>query len=85
MNLCTDSGADSIFVTVNGSSDKLPGGISKSNMQFNGSDSIYMLDKTGPLPQVSTDGNTFTLDGVKLKSALDSSKVLTFKGALTCP
>ncbi len=85
MNLCTDSGADSIFVTVNGSSDKLPGGISKSNMQFNGSDSIYMLDKTGPLPQVSTDGNTFTLDGVKLKSALDSSKVLTFKGTLTCP
>jgi hypothetical protein len=85
MNLCTDSGDDSIFVTVNGSSDKLPGEVSKDNLGFNGSDSIYTIDKTGPMPQVSTDGNTITLDGVKVKSALDPSKVLTFSGKITCP
>jgi len=85
MNLCTDSGDESIFVTVNGSSEKLPGGISKDAMSFNGSDSIYSLDKSGPLPRVSADGNTFTLDGVKLTSVLDSSKEVTFSGTLTCP
>jgi hypothetical protein len=85
MNLCTSSGADSIFVTVKGSSDKLPGVVSKTQMDFDGTDSIYSIDKTGPLPQFSTDGNTVTLDGVKLKSVIDPSKEVTFAGKITCP
>jgi hypothetical protein len=85
MNLCTDSGADSVFVTVKGSSDKLPGVVSKTSMDFDGTDSIYTIDKTGPLPQFSTDGNTVTLDGVELKSVIDPTKVVTFAGKITCP
>ena len=85
MNLCTDSGADSIFVTVDGTTTQLPGVVSKTNMDFDGKDSIYTIDKTGPLPQFSTDGNTVTLDGVKLKSVIDPTKSVTFSGKVTCP
>ena len=74
-----------IYVVVKGSSDKLPGAVSKSTMDFNGSDSIYSLDKSGPSPQFASDGNSVKLDGVKLKSILDSSKEVTFSGTLTCP
>jgi hypothetical protein len=84
ISTCTSSGMG-IYVVVKGSSDKLPGAVSKTSMDFNGSDSIYTIDKTGPLPQFSSDGNTATLDGVKLKSVLDSSKEVTFAGKLTCP
>ena len=85
MNLCTSSNADSIWVTVDGSSDQLPGVVSASSMDFTGKDSIYTIDKSGPLPQFSTDGNTVTLDGVVLKSAIDSSKTVTLAGKITCP
>ena len=85
MNLCTDGGNDSIFVVVDGSSTKLPGVVSKTDMNFDGTDAIYHLDKTGPMPQFSTDGNTVTLDGVKLTSILKPSNVLTFSGKITCP
>jgi hypothetical protein len=84
ISTCAADGAG-LYVVVKGSSDKLSGAISKSTMDFNGSDSIYTIDKTGPLPQVSTDGNTFTLDGVTLKSVLDPTKEVTFAGKLTCP
>lgn len=74
-----------IYVVVKGSSDKLPGAITNSTMDFNGSDSIYTLDKTGASPQFASDGNSVKLDGVKLKSVIDSSKEITFSGTLTCP
>ena len=82
---CTSSSGMGIYVVVKGSSDKLPGAVSKSTMDFNGSDSIYTLDKTGPLPQFASDGNSVKLDGVKLKSIVDSTKEVTFSGTLTCP
>lgn len=85
MNLCDSSGADSIFVQVDGTDTKLPGVVSASNMDFDGTDSIYTIDKTGPLPSVSTDGNSVTLDGVILKSVIDPTKKLTFAGKITCP
>ncbi len=85
MNLCTDAGADSVFVEIDGSTDKLPGVVSKTNMDFDGHDSIYTIDKSGPLPQFSTDGNTVTLDGVKLKSVIDPTKSITFSGSIACP
>ena len=82
---CTSGPGMGIYVVVKGSSDKVPGAISKTTMDFNGSDSIYTLDKSGPLPQFASDGNSVKLDGVKLQSVLDSSKELTFAGSLTCP
>jgi hypothetical protein len=85
MNLCDSSGAYSIFVTVDGSSDKLAGVVSSSTMTFTGEDSIYTIDKSGPLPSVSSDGNSVTLNGVILKSVLDSTKTVTFAGKITCP
>jgi hypothetical protein len=85
IDLCTDSGDDSIYVTVTGSARKLPGEVSSSQMDFDGADSIYTIDKTGPLPVFSTDGTRITLDGVKLASVLDPSKVLTFAGTIACP
>ncbi len=85
MNICTDGGSDSIFVVVDGSSTKLPGVVTKTGMNFDGTDSIYQIDKTGPMPQFSTDGNTVTLDGVKLKSAIEPTHVVTFAGSITCP
>ena len=85
MNLCTSSNADSIWVTVDGSSDQLPGVVSASNMDFTGKDSIYNIDKSGALPKFSSDNNTVTLDGVVLKSVIDPSKSITFSGKITCP
>jgi hypothetical protein len=82
---CTSGPGMGIYVVVKGSTDKLPGAISKSTMDFNGSDSIYTIDKTGPLPKFASDGNSVKLDGVKLKSVIDSSKEVTFSGTLTCP
>jgi hypothetical protein len=84
VSTCTGSGMG-IYVVVKGSSDKLPGAVSKSTMGFNGADSIYTLDKTGALPQFASDGNSVKLDGVKLKSVIDSSNEVTFSGTLTCP
>lgn len=85
MNLCSDSGTDSIFVVVDGSSTKLPGVVTKTNMNFDGTDSIYQIDKTGPLPEFSTDGNTVTLDGVKLTSVIEPTHAITLSGSITCP
>ena len=85
MNLCANGDNDSIFVVVDGSTTKLPGVVSKNDMNFDGEDSIYHLDKTGPMPQFSTDGNTVTLDGVKLTSILKPSNAVTFSGKITCP
>ena len=85
MNLCTDNGGYSVFVTVDGDSDKLPGVIGKDNMDFTGKDSIYTIDKSGALPQISADGNTVKLDGVKLKSIIDPTKEITFAGSVVCP
>jgi hypothetical protein len=82
---CTSGPGMGIYVVVKGSSDKLPGAISKTTMDFNGSDSIYTIDKTGALPQFASDGNSVGLDGVKLKSVIDPSKEVTFSGTLTCP
>jgi hypothetical protein len=82
---CTSDPGMGIYVVVKGSSDKLPGAISKTTMDFNGSDSIYTLDKSGALPQFASDGNSIKLDGVKLKSIIDPSKEVTFSGTLTCP
>jgi len=82
---CTSGPGMGIYVVVKGSSDKLPGAISKTTMDFNGSDSIYTIDKTGALPQFASDGNSVKLDGVKLKSVVDPSKEVTFSGTLTCP
>ena len=85
MNLCSDGGTDSIIVVVDGSSTKLPGVVTKTNMNFDGTDSIYQIDKTGPLPEFSTDGNTVTFDGVKLTSVIEPTHVITFSGSITCP
>ena len=85
MNLCSDGGTDSIIVVVDGSSTKLPGVVTKTNMNFDGTDSVYQLDKTGPLPEFSTDGNTVTLDGVKLTSVIEPTHVITLAGSITCP
>ncbi|HEX4443236.1 MAG TPA: hypothetical protein VHZ81_06665 [Galbitalea sp.] len=85
INLCASSGSFSIFVTVAGTNTKLPGVVSATSMDFDGKDSIYTIDKTGPLPQVSSGGNSVTLDGVVLKSVIDSSKKVTFAGKVTCP
>jgi hypothetical protein len=85
LSTCTSAGGFGIYVVVKGSSDKLPGAISATTMDFNGSDSIYTLDKTGPSPQVASDDNSVKLDGVKLKSVIDPSKEVTFAGTLTCP
>jgi hypothetical protein len=82
---CASPAAYGIYVTVKGSTEKLPGSVSKTNMGFNGSDSIYTIDKTGPLPSFSSDGNSVSIDGVKLKSVLDPTKEITFAGKLTCP
>jgi hypothetical protein len=82
---CTSVPGMGIYVVVKGSSDKLPGAITKTTMDFNGSDSIYTIDKSGPLPQFASDGNSVGLDGVKLKSIIDPSKEVTFSGTLTCP
>jgi hypothetical protein len=82
---CTSDPGMGVYVIVKGSSDKLPGAISKTTMDFNGSDSVYTLDKTGALPQFASDGNSVVLDGVKLKSIIDPSKEVTFSGSLTCP
>jgi hypothetical protein len=85
ISTCTSSAGYGIYVVVKGSSDKLPGAVSKTTMDFNGSDSIYSLDKSAALPQFASDGKSVTLDGVKLQSVLDSSKEVTFSGTLTCP
>jgi hypothetical protein len=85
VSTCPSSGQMGIYVVVKGSSDKLPGAISTSTMDFNGSDSIYTLDKTGTLPKFASDGNSVKLDGVKLKSVINSSNEVTFSGTLTCP
>lgn len=85
MNLCDSSGSDSIFVTVKGDTDQLPGVVSASTMDFTGKDSLYSIDSSGAKPQFSADGNTVTLDGVVLKSVIDSTKKLTFSGKITCP
>ena len=85
ISTCSSSAGDGIYVVVKGSSDKLPGSVTHTNMGFNGSDSIYTIDKTGPLPKFSSDGNSVTIDGVKVKSVLDPTKEITFAGKLTCP
>ena len=54
-------------------------------MDFNGSDSVYTIDRTGQLPQFSSDGNSVTLDGVKLRSVIDPAKSITFSGTIACP
>jgi hypothetical protein len=54
-------------------------------MDFDGHDSIYTIDKSGPLPQFSTDGTKVALDGVKLKSIIDPTKEVTFSGSIACP
>jgi hypothetical protein len=85
VNNCISPTAYSISVIVKGSTDKLPGTVSKTNMGFNGEDSIYTIDKSGPVPKFSSDGQTVTIDGVRDQSVLDSSKEITFAGKLTCP
>ena len=85
MNLCDPSGSDSIFVTVDGDSDRLPGVVSASTMDFTGKDSLYTIDSSGAKPQISSDGNTVTLDGVVLKSVIDATKKVTLSGAISCP
>jgi hypothetical protein len=85
ISTCASSAGFGMYVVVKGTSEKLPGAVSKTTMDFNGSDSIYTLDKSGALPQFASDGQSVKLDGVKLKSVLDSSKEVTFSGTLTCP
>jgi hypothetical protein len=85
MNLCDPHGTDSIVVVVSGTKTRLPGVVSSKTMNFDGKDSIYTIDATGPLPAFATDGSEVDLDGVILRSALDPSKKLTFAGSITCP
>jgi hypothetical protein len=85
INSCANEPNYSAFVTVKGSSDKLPAVIGSTHMDFVGTDSIYNLDKSGPAPSISGDGKTIKLDGVKLKSVITPSNEVTFAGTLTCP
>jgi hypothetical protein len=85
INSCAQSPDDTAFVTVDGSSDKLPAVIAPTHMDFVGADSIYNLDKSGPAPSISSDGKTIKLDGVKLKSIITPSNEVTLTGTLTCP
>ncbi len=85
MNLCAASGDDSVFVVVRGTRTRLPGVVSATNLDFDGEDSIYSIDKTGPLPRFSTDGKSVSLDGVVLRSVIDPSRAVTFAGSIACP
>jgi hypothetical protein len=42
--------------------------VSQIIMDFTGADSIYTIDKSGPVPKFSADGNSVSIDGVKLNS-----------------
>ena len=85
MNECSSTHDDSIWVVLNGTKTRLRGVVSESTMNFDGSDSIYSIDKTGALPAFSDSGKQVTLNGVILASVLKPANRVTLSGTITCP
>jgi hypothetical protein len=85
MNECSSTHDDSIWVVLNGTMKRLRGVVSESTMNFDGSDSIYSIDKTGVLPTFSDSGKQVTLNGVILASVLKPANRVTLSGTITCP
>ena len=86
MNLCTDSGADSIFVLITGDSTKYLGNVSADGVGFVGPDAADWardLDKDPTQPVAITGGTGgYSVDGVHVYSG---TKEITLSGKLVCP
>lgn len=86
MNLCTDSGADSIFVLIKGDSTKYLGNVSADGVGFVGPKAVDWardLDKDPTKPVAITGGTGgYSVDGVHVYS---DSQEITLSGKLVCP
>ena len=86
MNLCTDSGADSIFILVKGDSTKYLGSVSPDGVGFIGPKAAAWardLDKDPTKPQAITGGTGgYSVDGVHVYSG---GQEITLSGKLVCP
>lgn len=90
MNLCTDSGVDSIFVFVKGDTTKYLGSVSADDLGFVGPDAKdWSIDKGAGVAPVALSGGSggYTVDGVKVHYNLPGSPVqeITVTGKLVCP
>jgi hypothetical protein len=88
MNLCTDSGADSITVHIDGDSGSYVGSVSATQIGFVGPDAeAWVVDKSHALPAAVTAGSGgYRLDGVVIHSTTSSpAKSITVTGELDCP
>lgn len=91
MNLCTDSGADSITVLVKGDSQKYLGSVSATGLGFLGPDGHAFardLGKSTVMPKaISGEPGGYSVDGVQAFYELpgDTPQSITFSGKLVCP
>jgi hypothetical protein len=88
MNLCNDSGDDSVFFIIGGT--KYPGLVSADQLSFVGPDAKdWILDKSaGAVPVAITSGSGgYTVDGVHVHYELagDTTQTITVSGKLLCP
>ena len=91
MNICTDSGADSIFLLVKGDSTKYSGVVSTNGVGFVGPKAWAWardLDKDPTKPQPISGGTGgYTVDGVHVYYELPgaTTQEITLSGKLVCP
>ena len=88
MNICNDSGDDSVFFVIGGT--KYPGLVSPDQLSFVGPDAKdWILDKSaGAAPVAITSGSGgYTVDGVHVHYELagDTTQAITVSGKLLCP
>ena len=91
MNICTDSGADSIFLLVKGDSTKYSGVVSTNGVGFVGPKAWAWardVDKDPTKPQPISGGRGgYTVDGVHAYYELPgaATQEITLAGKLVCP
>jgi hypothetical protein len=91
MNVCTGTGADSIFLLVKGDSTKYSGVVSADGVGFLGPKAYAWardLDKNPTKPQPITSGSGgWTLDGVHVYYELpgQTTQEITLSGKVLCP
>ena len=88
MNICNDSGDDSVFFVIKGT--KYPGLVSADQLSFVGPDAKdWILDKSaGAVPVAITSGSGgYTVDGLTVHYELagDTTQTITTSGKLLCP
>jgi hypothetical protein len=86
MNLCTSSGIGSVKASVDGdSATNYLGSVSGTELSFMGPSGGIYSTKPGDHPTVSSDGNSFNVDGLVLTDDVITHKSVTVHGTLTCP